>query len=510
MRRLPALVGLVWLAVQPLMAGDLAERVREAALVTYIHGMTAEIAEQEIGPEGVPYLLELPRDPRFERRDNIVAFLAFLAYDSDAPAIAELLSNPSIDVDTPEEFRARLVVPEALGRIAQRTGGVVAADLLRDLQGKASIQADPDLRSQVDHGLSFIGVEIDDSVPDNPGDPGDPAPNLIDPNPFIHGHHLTHANHVDTFNPIEDSEVDALYDNVTIVFGLQNAANDTACCIQFFRDGPGGTFGTPGDGLDVITTASELNQVIIGGARAKVVDYIGWCGGPGANIIGCGLTPGRGFVVVRVSGAALEGKLWAHEFGHNTGLGHNPSPLFVMTGGLSAGNTKVSSSECVRYHFPSGAAQAPTTNEGLCHDDDMDFYVSSADNCPDVQNGAQIDSDNDGLGNVCDNCPQDVNPDQVDCDNDGLGDVCDPESLIPGVVEDVGFNTKIQVVWSAVPFSKYIYRGSHDPQFPWFPNEELIGTASSLALGFSDPEIPPSGTLFNYRVTAFTNCGEGP
>ena len=61
-----------------------------------------------------------------------------------------------------------------------------------------------------------------------------------------------------------------------------------------------------------------------------------------------------------------------------------------------------------------------------------------------------------------------------------------------------------------MPSSKYIYRGSHDPQFPWFPNEELIGTAGSLNVGFSDPEIPPSGTLFNYRVTAFSNCGEGP
>ena len=51
-------------------------------------------------------------------------------------------------------------------------------------------------------------------------------------------------------------------------------------------------------------------------------------------------------VVVRVSGAPLEGKLWAHEFGHNTGLGHNPSNLFIMTGGLGPGNTKLSSSEC--------------------------------------------------------------------------------------------------------------------------------------------------------------------
>ena len=52
--------------------------------------------------------------------------------------------------------------------------------------------------------------------------------------------------------------------------------------------------------------------------------------------------------------------------------------------------------------------------------------------------------------------------------------------------------------------------GTHDPQFPWFPDEVLIGTVSSLAFGFTDPDVPPSGTLFYYRITAFTNCGEGP
>ena len=177
---------------------------------------------------------------------------------------------------------------------------------------------------------------------------------------------------------------------------------------------------------------------------------------------------------------------------------------------LCPSNTKVSSCECVRFHFPFGAAQAPTTNEGLCHDDDNDFYVSSADNCPDVQNGAQIDTDLDGLGNDCDNCPTDANPEQLDCDSDGAGDICDPENFIPGAVENVGFNSATLLVWTPVPYTKQVYRGTHNTQFPYFPNGTLVATLSPLAPNWNDPDVPPSGSLFSYRLTASSPCGEGP
>ena len=41
--------------------------IRAAALTTYIHGMTSEIAHETIGVEGVPDLVELLVDPGFPR-----------------------------------------------------------------------------------------------------------------------------------------------------------------------------------------------------------------------------------------------------------------------------------------------------------------------------------------------------------------------------------------------------------------------------------------------------------
>ena len=38
--------------------GSLRDRVYQAAMATYIHGMTDEIAQQEFGPEAVPVLID--------------------------------------------------------------------------------------------------------------------------------------------------------------------------------------------------------------------------------------------------------------------------------------------------------------------------------------------------------------------------------------------------------------------------------------------------------------------
>ena len=98
---------------------------------------------------------------------------------------------------------------------------------------------------------------------------------------------------------------------------------------------------------------------------------------------------GNGIAVVRLSTASNEGKLWAHELGHNTGLGHNPSNGFIMFGSLSGGNTRVNSAECFRYHNPSGSAGLSPVVIGECHDDDQDQIASNIDNCPDTANPNQ-------------------------------------------------------------------------------------------------------------------------
>lgn len=508
MKRLGLFVVMLCFAAQSAHAGSLDDRVREAALATYVHGMTLEIAEREVGPEGVPYLLELLRDPDFERRDNVVAFLAYLAYDSEAQAIADLLLSPPADNERPEDYRARLIAPEALGRIAAR-GGTVAGDILRQLSDDPAIVRSNALKGQVDYGLSLSRMETVEPDPGNPLQPVGLSPREIDPQTIIHLHDLTYANHVDTNNKMTDPVLDAALADVSYVMALENAADDTACCVQLARLSPGLLFGTPGDGMDVITSNSEVIVVMyLSVARVKVVDYIGYCSGPGTNIIGCSLTPGNGMVVVRISGPGDEGKLWAHEFGHNIGLGHNPSIPFIMYAGLTGAQTRLTSFECTRFHTPSGAADAVPTPNGVCHDDDGDHIVSSADNCPDVPNGSQVDSDYDGVGNSCDNCQQDPNPDQADCDNDGIGDVCDPVMILPDAVEPIYFTSKTVLAWDPQPYPKNIYRGSYHGGV-WHYNHVLVGTVT-LFPSWTDLTVPDSEITNYYLVKAFNSCGEGP
>ena len=99
---------------------DRAERVDAAARVTYFHGITAEIAHDAVGVEGVPRLLELLRDPDFPRRDNVVGFLTWLGDGATTAEIVAFLESSSMTARTAEEFRALIIAPQALGHIASR------------------------------------------------------------------------------------------------------------------------------------------------------------------------------------------------------------------------------------------------------------------------------------------------------------------------------------------------------------------------------------------------------
>jgi len=490
------------------LAGTLEDRVREAALATYVHGMTQEIADREIGPAAVPMLLELLRDPQFERRDNVVAFLAYLGADADAASLVEFLESPPADVTRSAERRARLIVPEALGRIGAK-GAPLAAGLLHRLQIDAAFVSEAGMAEQIAHGVRLLGHEVEDVAPDlsEPGAPQDPQ--SIDPNPTSHQLNLTYANHVQVNDPINNGELDAALANVTTVMNLENGSTDMACCIKLARSGDAKTFGVNGDGLDVITTSGELNAVLGNNvARFKVVDYIGYCGGPGTNIIGCGETPGNSIALVRLGGVGDEGKLWAHELGHNTGLGHNPTSGFIMYGSLLSSNTKLASYECNAYHNPSSFAALSKTAIGVCHDSDGDKLVSTTDNCPTTSNPNQANSDSDPLGDACDNCPTAANADQADCDGDAVGDVCDPASLPPAVT-GLEFTNKTTLAWDPVFFAKNVYRGSVPAGSPWTDNAVVVAQVSTFGTGWQDPQIPqPENSFFYYFVTTFNGCGE--
>ena len=98
---------------------------------------------------------------------------------------------------------------------------------------------------------------------------------------------------------------------------------DVACPVSFSRLGVITTFGSSSDGLNEITTESELNQVFaVAGARVKFVSSLSYCGNLNPSIIGCAQTPGNSIILeTGWSGSSL----FVHEFGHNVGLNHRDS-----------------------------------------------------------------------------------------------------------------------------------------------------------------------------------------
>jgi hypothetical protein len=124
------------LSVPAPAADPVPSRVNDAALRLYVHGMTQEIADREVGRDGVPTLLTLLEAKDFPRRDNVVAFLAYLGGPETTPALLRVLAAPP-SLATPEDERAVLLVPHALGRIAARgEPGAIAALLAMTEDGR--------------------------------------------------------------------------------------------------------------------------------------------------------------------------------------------------------------------------------------------------------------------------------------------------------------------------------------------------------------------------------------
>ena len=424
------------------------DRVREAVAASYVHGMTAAIAREEVGVQGVPELLALLRDPACPRRDNVVAFLAYLGDEGVPEALLSSVEAPRTTADE----RAVLLVPHALGVMARR-GVAGALEPLLHLSGPQPVapwldRLDRDLRSdllaQVLNGLAWSGASeararlverealedvalFDELRARTTLEPAEATtgfdPAVDDPAARSHELGITYANHVALTSPITEAVLDRILRDASLHAARADFVEDVACCIRLARQGARQTFGSAGDGLDVITTSQELDRVLLNRiARVKVVRSIQYCSGPGTNILGCSLTPGNGMVVVRPSSLREEALLWLHELGHNVGLGHNGDRRYVMHPTLFTTAVGLSGTECSRYHTPNLQAALTPRDIGACTDGDEDDVASSADNCPSVANRDQTDANGNGVGDVCEgSCTPD--PDVRDLCN-GLDEDC--------------------------------------------------------------------------------------
>ena len=434
-------------------AADDQERVRRAALATYLHGMTEDIALAEVGPEGLPVLRVLLSDSDFPRRDNVVAFLTFLGEGRDTSTLLRFLEAPPAALGRPEEDRALLLAPLALGHLAGR-GDQQALESLLDmtangsrgglLMQSASRARNPlalrdNLVQMALRGLAYSGEvearerlqwvskghvrplrtrsmersaqqaltlfdELYSSWPVAQTDLGvDGSRNateftgtgILDIQTRVHNAGITYANHVQVGNPLTDSRLDHLLERANRYAGAGDFLEDVACCTSMTRTGTAQTFGTSLDGLDIIDDAQELNTVMNHPvARFKVVRAINYCGGPGINIIGCAWRPGNGSAVVRVGNERSEAVLWIHEYGHNVGLPHNTIGGGYLLYGIDYGtHSGLTQFECDAYHSPSPSAGMPMQDVGTCSDNDGDAVQDLADNCPGVYNPVQATTD---------------------------------------------------------------------------------------------------------------------
>lgn len=125
--------------------------------------------------------------------------------------------------------------------------------------------------------------------------------------------------------------------------------SDVPCTATFQRSGNVNTFGTVGDGLDVVTTAAELATVFAQPERAKVVTILDYCGGYDPSIVGCGTCNGFGFVLE--TGTWNTGNVYVHEYGHNVmGCGHRDNCTGNIMHSITTGtNDSVNATECVAF-----------------------------------------------------------------------------------------------------------------------------------------------------------------
>jgi hypothetical protein len=145
---------------------------------------------------------------------------------------------------------------------------------------------------------------------------------------------------------LTNADADRIMADSTTVLQTNDGTGDVECATSFIRDGDVTVFA---DGDGSIDSQAEFSTLIGLPGHVKVVNQINWCGGLIPNVIGCAPVPGASLAIVRYT-PALEGILWAHEYGHNKGLSHrNDDPNAVMNGTIGSTRQRVNAGECTSF-----------------------------------------------------------------------------------------------------------------------------------------------------------------
>jgi hypothetical protein len=126
--------------------------------------------------------------------------------------------------------------------------------------------------------------------------------------------------------------------------GHVDRTDNVACRVTFSREGPLSVFAsrhTPA----VINTEADVDAVHSEPSDIKVVEEINFCKGMTGRFAGCSWPNERRSIIV--TPGRFRHLVWAHEFGHLTGLKHRGEPRSLMTiCPLAADQVQVSRHEC--------------------------------------------------------------------------------------------------------------------------------------------------------------------
>ncbi|HET9300947.1 MAG TPA: kelch repeat-containing protein, partial [Candidatus Polarisedimenticolaceae bacterium] len=522
------------LAILAASALDPDASVRTAMLRVYVHGVDDRLAAEVVAERDLPALRALLGDPAFPRRDNVVAFLAHRDGGDAMDPLLRFLQDPPRSLAIPEEERAALLVPRALGHLARRGSERARAALLEMTRGDAvpltlaaaaAKAPDPegflsDLYEEAVFGLGFAGgpqvrsrlaalgggvVRLPGSRPTladaalralggtveaGVGEEAREAPLVggLDLQDLSHDAPLTWANHPALARPMTEEELRPLLREASLHAGRQDYPDDVACCVTVSPSGTARTFGQVGDGLDVLDSEGEMIEALNDpAARVKVVRQINFCGGPATNAAGCADRGGPNMVVVRLSDR--EAGLWLHEYGHNVGLAHVSDERAVMYGAILSSDL-LSQEECDAFHAPIPATGLTPVVTDLCGDDDQDQIAGSADACTTVFDPVQTDTDDDGLGDVCDPCPSAPRPPS-------------PPLLSPGDGADNRPGAPA-LEWGEVAGAL-----SYDVLVAT-PMGQLAAQATTSAPAWTVSSLLQAGSTYAWSARATTACGVGP